>query len=149
MMLARLLCLSAALLLSGTALADTLLVVRKTDNALDFVDPGSGLRLASVPLGHAPHEVSVAPDGKRAAVTNYGTGEQPGSTLSIVDLAQPAETKRIELAPHTRPHGVAWYAPDRIAVTTEGSKSLVIVDPEAGRIVNAIGTDQEISHRPA
>lgn len=129
--------------------AETLLVVRKTDDALDFVDPGSGLRLATVALGHAPHEVSVSPDGKRAAVTNYGTRERPGSTLSIVDLEQPREVRRIDLTPHTRPHGVAWFAPDRIAVTTEGSQSLVTVDPDAGRVVGAIGTGQDVSHMVA
>jgi DNA-binding beta-propeller fold protein YncE len=126
--------------------AETLLVVRKTDNALDFMDPGSGLRLASVVAGYAPHEVSVAPDGKHAAVTNYGTREQPGSTLSIVDLEQPHELRRIDLTPHTRPHGVAWFAPDRIAVTTEGSRHLLLVEPETGRIVRAIATAQETSH---
>jgi DNA-binding beta-propeller fold protein YncE len=131
------------------ATAETLLVVRKTDDALDFVDPGSGLRLASVALGHAPHEVSVSPDGKRAAVTNYGTRERPGSTLSIVDLEQPREVRRFDLTPHARPHGVAWFAPDRIAVTTEGTKHLVIVDPGAGRVVNAIETGQEVSHMVA
>ena len=129
--------------------AETLLVVRKTDDAIDFMDPGSGLRLASVALGHAPHEVSVSPDGRRAAVTNYGTREQPGSTLSIVDLEQPREIRRIDLAPHTRPHGVAWFAPDRVAVTTEGSKHLVIVDPDAGRVLGAIETGQEVSHMVA
>ena len=129
--------------------AETLLVVRKTDDALDFVDPGSGLRLASVALGHAPHEVSVSPDGKRAAVTNYGTREQPGSTLSIVDLEQPQEVRRIDLTPHTRPHGVAWFAADRIAVTTEGTKHLVIVDPDAGRVAGAIETGQDVSHMVA
>ena len=139
----------AAWLAAAPLAAETLLVVRKTDDALDFVDPGSGLRLASVPLGHAPHEVSVAPDGRRAAVTNYGTRERPGSTLSIVDLEQAKELRRIELAPHTRPHGVAWYAPDRIAVTTEGSKHLLVVDPEAGHIVSAIATAQEVSHMVA
>jgi DNA-binding beta-propeller fold protein YncE len=129
--------------------AETLLVVRKTDDAVDFVDPGSGLRLASVALGHAPHEVSVSPDGKRAVVSNYGTREQPGSTLSIVDLEQPREIRRIELAPHTRPHGVAWFAPDRVAVTTEGSRHLLVVEPDSGRIVAAIDTGQDVSHMVA
>lgn len=129
--------------------AETLLVVRKTDDAVDFIDPGSGLRLASVMLGHAPHEVSVSPDGRRAAVSNYGTRERPGSTLSIVDLEQPRELQRVDLTPHTRPHGVAWFAPDRIAVTTEGSRHLVLVDPEAGRVVGAIETGQEVSHMVA
>lgn len=129
--------------------AETLLVVRKTGDALDLMDPGSGLRLASVALGHAPHEVSVSPDGKRAAVTIYGTRERPGSTLSIVDLERPRELARIDLAPHTRPHGVAWFAPDRIAVTAEGTKHLLIVDPRAGRVVSALETGQDVSHMVA
>lgn len=130
-------------------LADTLLVVRKSADALDFIDPGSGLRLATVPVGFAPHEVSVAPDGRLAVVSNYGTRERPGSTLSVVDLEQPRELRRIDLAPHTRPHGVAWYATDRVAVTTEGSAHLLLVDPLAGTIVAKITTGQEASHMVA
>jgi DNA-binding beta-propeller fold protein YncE len=91
----------------------------------------------------------VSPDGRRAVVSNYGTREAPGSTLSLVDLEQPGEIRRIALAPHTRPHGVAWYAADRIAVTTEGSRHLLVVDPERGRIVAAIDTGQDGSHMVA
>lgn len=138
--------LAAAWICVLPASAETLLVVRKTDNAVDFMDPGSGLRLASVPTGNAPHEISVSPDGKRAAVSNYGTREQPGSTLSIVDLEQPQEIRRIDLAPHTRPHGVAWFAADRIAVTTEGSRHLLILDPAVSQVIGTIETAQETSH---
>jgi YVTN family beta-propeller protein len=129
--------------------AETLLVVRKSADALDFVDPGSGLRLASVAVGHAPHEVSRSPDGRLAAVTNYGTRDRPGSTLSIIDLENPRELRRIDLGQHRRPHGVAWYATDRIAVTTEASRSLLIVDPRAARIVAQIETGQDGSHMVA
>ena len=144
-----LLLLLLATLAALPAPAETLLVVRKTDDAMDFVDPGSGLRLATVALGHAPHEISVSPDGKRAVVSNYGTREQPGSTLSLVDLEQPREVRRIELTPHTRPHGVAWFAPDRIAVTAEGSKHLLVIEPDSGRVVSAIETGQDVSHMVA
>jgi YVTN family beta-propeller protein len=129
--------------------ADTLLVVRKSADALDFVDPGSGLALASVPVGFTPHEVSVSPDGTLAVVSNYGTRDRPGSTLSVIDLVQPRELRRIDLAPHTRPHGVAWYAADRVAVTTEGSRHLLLVDPHAGTVVTAIATGQDTSHMVA
>ncbi len=134
---------------AGPAAADTLLVVRKSADALDFVDPGSGLKLTSVTVGHGPHEVSVAPDGRLAVVSNYGSRERPGSSVSIVDLAEPREVRRIELTPHTRPHGVAWFAPDRLAVTTEGSQHLLVLDPHAGRIVGAWPTWQETSHMVA
>jgi YVTN family beta-propeller protein len=146
---ARVAALACALLAGPHAVADTLLVVRKSADALDFVDPGSGLRLERVAVGHAPHEVSVSPDGRLAVVSNYGTADEPGSTVSIVDLERPRELRRIDLAPHKRPHGVQWYAPDRIAVTTEGSQHLLVVDPHAERIVQALPTRQEVSHMVA
>jgi DNA-binding beta-propeller fold protein YncE len=139
----------AAALGAPPAPAETLLVVRKSEAAVDFVDPGSGARLATVAVGHGPHEISVAPDGRLAAVSNYGTREQPGSTLSIVDLEQPRELHRIGLEPHSRPHGVAWFAPDRVAVTVEGSGHLLVVDPRTGGIVSAIATGQDVSHMVA
>lgn len=139
----------AALFAMSSAVAETLLVVRKSDGALDLFDPGSALRLATVQLGHAPHEVSVSPDGRRAAVTNYGTRERPGATLSIVDLAESRELRRIDLAPHSRPHGVHWYADARVAVTAEGSRHLLVVDPDAGRITAAIETAQDVTHMVA
>ncbi len=146
---ALVLTLSCALPLGQRATADTLLVVRKSADALDLVDPGSGLRLASVAVGFAPHEVSVSPDGRLAVVSNYGTGDKPGSTVSIVDLERPRELRRIDLAPHTRPHGVAWYAPDRIAVTTEGSRHLLLVEPSSGKVVGSTPTGQDVSHMVA
>jgi DNA-binding beta-propeller fold protein YncE len=129
-----------------SATADALLVVRKSADAVDIIEPGSGVRLMSVPVGHVPHEVAVSPDGKRAVVTNYGTAERPGHTVSVLDLEQPRVIGEIDLGKHTRPHGVAWYAPDRAAVTTEGSGQLLIVDPGARRIVDEIATGQSASH---
>jgi YVTN family beta-propeller protein len=141
--------LTCALPAGQRATADTLLVVRKSADALDLIDPGSGLRLASVGVGFAPHEVSVSPDGKRAVVSNYGTREKPGSSVSIVDLEQPRELRRIDLAPHTRPHGVDWYRPDRVAVTTEGSRHLLVIEPATGEIVGSSLTGQDVSHMVA
>lgn len=147
--LAPLACLMVVLASAAPLAAETLLVVRKTGDAIDFVDPGSGLALASVPLGHAPHEVAVSPDGRRAVVSNYGSRERPGTTVSVIDLAGAREERRIELAPHGRPHGVHWYAPDRVAVTAEGSRHLLVVDPLDGRVVDAIETGQDVSHMVA
>lgn len=140
----------AALLWTGAVGAETeaLLVVRKSADALDLVDPGSGLRLATVAVGHAPHEVAVAPDGRHALVSNYGTREQPGTTVSVVDLAAARELHRIAL-PHQRPHGVAWYSADRAAVTTEGPDGVLVLDPLAGKVVAAHRTGQSVSHMVA
>ena len=136
-------------LLALPASAQTLLVVRKSDAAVDFVDPGSGLRLATVAVGEGPHEIAVSPDGQRALVSNYGTRERPGASLSLLDLAQPRELRRIELPTGARPHGLAWYAPGRIAVTAEGARSLYVLDAASGAILQRVDTNAEGSHMVA
>jgi len=134
---------------SPTVPAETLLVVRKSAGAVDFVDPGSGLTLSSVAVGFAPHEISRSPDGRFAAVSNYGTREKPGATLSVLDLEHPRELRRIELGKWRRPHGVVWYAQDRIAVTTEEPAALLVVDPRAARVITQVPTEQAGSHMVA
>jgi YVTN family beta-propeller protein len=134
---------------STTVPAETLLVVRKSAGAVDFVDPGSGLTLSSVAVGFAPHEISRSPDGRFAAVSNYGTREKPGATLSVLDLEHPRELRRIELGTWRRPHGVVWYAQDRIAVTTEEPAALLVVDPRAARVITQVPTEQAGSHMVA
>jgi YVTN family beta-propeller protein len=135
-----------ALTIAGAAPADTLLVVRKSEHAVEFVEPGTGTRLMSVDVGFTPHEIAVSPDGRRAIVTNYGTAAKPGSTVSLLDLGEPHEIERIDLGRHARPHGVAWYAADRVAITTEGSGHLLLLDPTAKRVVAEIPTGQSVSH---
>ncbi len=39
-----------------------------------------------VPTGYALHEVAVSLDGRFAYVSDYGTGPQPGNTVTIIDL---------------------------------------------------------------
>jgi DNA-binding beta-propeller fold protein YncE len=142
----------AAALLVSVAIplhAETLLVVRKSADAVDFVDPGSGLSLATVAVGFAPHEISRSPDGRFAAVSNYGTRDRPGTTISILDLEHPRELRRIELGRFRRPHGMVWYAEDRIALTTEEPAALLVVDPRAARVVTQVATGQTGSHMVA
>ena len=139
----------AMLLGAWVAYPETLLVVRKSAGAVDFVDPGSGLTLSSVPVGFAPHEISRSPDGRLAAVSNYGTRDKPGATVSILDLEHPRELRRVELGDFRRPHGIVWYAEDRIAVTTEEPAALLVVDPRAARVVTQVPTGQAGSHMVA
>lgn len=131
---------------SPDSAAETLLVVRKSSDALDFLDTGSGARFASVPVGAAPHEVAVSPDARRAVVSNYGTSDAPGTTLRLVDLARAEVSAVIDVTPHIHPHGLAWLSPSRLAVTVEGASNLIVVDVDAGRVEAAIATGQVMSH---
>jgi YVTN family beta-propeller protein len=127
-----------------------LLVVNKGESTLSVVDVRGGREITRIPTGHAPHEVAVSPDGRLAVVTNYGTGEQPGNTLTVVDLSTLEVAATIDLGGQTRPHGIAWL-PDgrRVAVTTEGNGTLTLVDVAARRVESAIPTGARVSHEVA
>lgn len=127
-----------------------LLVVNKGESTLSVIQAATGSEIARIPTGRAPHEVAVSPDGRLAVVTNYGTGEQPGNTLTVVDLDQLAATAIVDLGQQTRPHGIVWH-PDgqRVLVTTEGNGTLTIVDVASAAVTTAIPTGARISHEVA
>jgi len=129
--------------------AGTLLVANKTDHTVDLVDPESGKSRATLPTGKFPHEIAVSPSGKHAAISNYGNRAAAGNSITVIDLGEQKVLRTIDLGENTRPHGMNWIEEDRLIVTTEGSKKLLIVDPGEGRILHEVGTAQEISHMVA
>jgi YVTN family beta-propeller protein len=129
--------------------AGTLLVLNKSADTLWFVDPTDGTRRAEVPTGRGPHEVAVSPDGKTAVVADYGE-QQPGHTLTVVDLLAGRVLRTIDLTPHQRPHGVAWLPDGRhVAVTAEASSALLLVDVQEARVTAELPTAQPVSHMVA
>ena len=144
-----------ALLLSAfwiSALAakpGTLLVLNKADNTVSLLDLTTKKSVATIPTGEDPHEVAVSPNGKIAIVCNYGASPTPGNTLTVIDVAARKSLRTIDLGKYVRPHGIAWLRGSDVAVTTEGAKTLLIVDVEAGKVTAAIDTDQFGSHMVA
>lgn len=136
---------SLAAVVSSTQAA-TLLVANKSDHTVDLLDLTSGESVATLPTGKGPHEITTSADGHLAAISNYGDRDQPGSTLTVVDVAEARVLKTIELARHTRPHGLAWVGDSRIAVTAEGSAHLLFVDIDSGQILSEVETGQSVSH---
>ena len=141
--------LTALTLTAATSSAGTLVVANKSEATVSLVDTGSGVVRATLPTGNAPHEVAVSPDGRLALVGNYGTRDQPGSSLTLVDVPHAKVVKTIELEGYTRPHGIVWRS-DRVAlVTAEDQQRLLSVDVTTGEVVQAVATDAEISHMVA
>jgi len=136
------------MLLAGAAdaAAQHLVVVNKSDNTLSIVDPLTRGEVAVVPTGFAPHEVAVSADGAVAYVTDYGSGAQPGNSITVVDIQAGARVATIRLEGHTRPHGIAVAEDGTLWVTTEGSGHVLHVDPKSGRIVHAVATGQRTTH---
>jgi YVTN family beta-propeller protein len=136
-----------ALALALPAGAETLVVLNKSEASASLIDLASGAVRATLPTDHAPHEAAVSPDGRIALVGNYGSGNKPGSTLTVIDIPAAKVVKTIDLGTYTRPHGLL-FLPDgrRALVTAEGNKALLQVDVHEGRVTGAYTTNQDVSH---
>ena len=122
-----------------------LLVLNKEDANLAIVDPASGNVLGRVPVGQGPHELVTSTDGKIAFASNYGTGPAPGRTISMIDLASQKELRRIDVAPLSRPHGLA-FANGKLYFTAEADKKIARYDPATNKIDWQFETGQATTH---
>ena len=121
-----------------------LIVLNKEEATLAIVDPASGKVVGRVPTGEGPHEVAVSTDGKFAFVGNYGA-RNPGSTLSVIDLAAGKETRRVDVSPLQRPHGIA-FADGNVYFTAEVNKLIARYNPALNRVDWLLGTGQNATH---
>ena len=136
----------ASLLASSAMAAGWLIVLNKTDGTASILDAKTGVARATVPVGRTPHEAEVLADGRTFAVSNYGTREEAGRTVTLVDLDKASPAGTIELPEGARPHGLKALSDGRLLVTAEGLKELLVVDPRTRRVLSRIPTARETSH---
>lgn len=124
-----------------------IVVANKSGHNVHLINARSGKIVKELPTGYAPHEVEVSDEGNWAVVSNYGDREKPGNTLSVYNLKSQSLDKTIDLGEHTHPHGIDWIkGTNKLLVTTEGNKTVLVVDVVEGEIDQTWKTDQEISH---
>jgi len=129
---------------------DVLIIANQGDHTVHLVETASGRTLAVLPSAPAPHEVAVTRDGRWAVATNYGDRADVGHALTVIDVSTQTVARSIDLSPHTRPHGIAFLPGDSIlAVTSETSRAVVLVDFRAGRVLRALPTDAQGTHMMA
>lgn len=128
-------------------LSGTLVVTNKGPATATIIDVASGRTLATLPTGNGPHEVVLSSDGRWAVVTDYGTGQSGGNTLTVIDVPARSVARTINLGQYTRPHGIVFLPGDSlVAVTSEASRNVVIVNAVAGTVSKAIPTNANGSH---
>lgn len=126
-------------------LSGTLVVTNKSPSTATIIDVASGRTLATIPTGAGPHEVALSSDGRFAVVTDYSG--QPGRTLTVIDIPASRVVRTIDLGTHNRPHGIVFLPGDSlVAVTSEASGNVVLVNVAAGTVSKAIATQGAGSH---
>lgn len=130
--------------ISSVFAKETLVVVNRDAAAVQIIDPNEMKVLATIPTGEGPHEVVITADGKTAVVSNYG-GQKAGNSLSIIDLETQKETKRVDLLPMMRPHGLVEIS-GKIYFTAEVNNLVGRYDLASGKVDWLIGTGQTASH---
>jgi len=125
----------------------TIVASNMRDNTATIIDAASGKVLATLPTGEAPHEVATSRDGKWAVVSNYGTRERPGNSITVIELAKLAVARTIDLGEYRRPHGMAFFPGDSVlAVTSEVSRAVLLVDFRTGKVTGSVPTNGRASH---
>jgi YVTN family beta-propeller protein len=84
-------------------------------------------------------------DGRTAFASNYGTGPAPGHTISMIDIATQKELRRIDVAPLSRPHGLAFVG-GKLYFTIEADKKIARYDPATDKIDWQFETGQTTTH---
>jgi DNA-binding beta-propeller fold protein YncE len=80
-------------------------------------------------------------------VSNYGNRTVVGNSLTVIDLATASVARTIDLGEHHRPHGVKFFPGDTLlAVTSEVSKAVLLVDFRTDRVVAVVPTTRAVSH---
>lgn len=99
----------------------------------------------------SPHEGALSPDGRYAYVPVYGSSGvgQPGTDEHKLHIFRTSDCKEVgvlDTGDNKRPHSIEVGKSGTIYLTTEISKSIVLIDPKQRRIVAKIPTDSPTTH---
>jgi len=122
-------------------------VVANQQSASASILSADGMTMKHVAVGNGPHEAAISPDGKVAVVSVYGT-QVPGNQIAVIDLIGDTLVRTIDLGTYKRPHGMVFIGAgsNRLAVTSEATQNVVIVDLASGAVEAAIPTQARGSH---
>ena len=131
----------------GQTTKPVLVALNKAEANMAIIDPATMTVTGKVPVGDGPHEVVLSADGKTAYVANYGN-QQPGNSISIIDIASAKELKRVDLLPIIRPHGIQLIG-NKLYFSAEANRMIARLDVESGKIDWMMGIGQNLPHMVA
>ncbi len=129
-------------------LSGTLVVANRSGGSISFIDLPTGIEMARHPIGpRVPHELAISPNGRIALSSEYGTGDNPGTTVFVFDVPSATLIGEIDLGPDSRPHSMD-FLPDgrRAVVTMERVGAVALVDVFDRRIIDVFPAGGSDNH---
>ncbi|MDP5093344.1 MAG: hypothetical protein NWQ17_08530 [Polaribacter sp.] len=125
----------------------TLYVVNKVSKSVVIFDLLKGEQIKELPMEIEPHEATAITNPNRVIVTNYGTPDVGGKSVSVIDVKTNTLEKTISIGESLRPHGIiSLPEPNKVAVVTDIGNHLSIVNVKTGVLEKQISTKQNLSH---
>ncbi len=125
----------------------TLYVVNKVSKSVVIFDLFEGEQIKELPIEIEPHEATTLTNPNRVIVTNYGTPDVGGKTITVINADTNTIEKTIALGESLRPHGIiSLPQPDKVGVVTDIGNDLSIVNVKTGVVEKQIATQQDFSH---
>lgn len=123
-------------LAAGSASARQIYVTNFGSDSVSVIESSANATVGTIPVGAAPVDVAIAPDGSRAYVVNEGDG-----TVSVIDVASGAvvgapidvgdEPRGVALTPDGRRAYVANFGSDTVSVIDTASRRELLAVPLA------------------
>lgn len=125
-----------------------LYIVNKLSSSITVFDLFEGNELIEYPIDVQPHELIALAGQDRVVVTNYGSLDVEGKSITIINAKTNKIEKTIDLENGLRPHGiVAFPKSNKVGIVTDLGNNLLVVNVESGVIEKNISTQQIVSHQ--
>jgi YVTN family beta-propeller protein len=125
----------------------TLYVVNKVSKSVVVFDLFEGKQIKELPMEIEPHEATTLTNPNRVIVTNYGSLDVGGKSITVINANTNTIEETISIGKSLRPHGIiSLPQSNKVAVVTDTGNDLSIVNVETGVLEKQISTQQDLSH---
>lgn len=124
-----------------------LYVVNKGSKSITIFDLFEGNQIKELAIEIEPHDATIVTNTDRIIVTNYGSPDIAGKSITVIDAATNTIEKTISLGESLRPHGIITMPElNKVGVVTDIGNHLSVVNVETGIVEKQIATMQDFSH---
>ena len=124
-----------------------LYVVNKASSSITIFDLFEGKQIKELFVEIEPHEATIVTNPNRVIVTNYGTPDKEGKSITVINAATNTIEKTIALGESLMPHGIiALPQPNKVGVVTDIGNDLSVINVVTDVVEKQISTQQDFSH---